>query len=284
MSEAVMVIESIRAPDIDDSTEALKAAAGMIEDDDPDMIAEGRNLLDALTYQLEVVSPRLEDFSDVIQLRRIKHLMRCVHIAFNKAAIVEKFTLEPVERCFAGIRVYYALLEVHSETAGPKDITSPTDELRDYISMVLSAIITSPPRELVYTMLFHSLVDLCQDMTPPRDKRVASEIGVVLQCTYKRVRSVDADLRGQRISAGVLLAIIEDLLQIIPPVQWRRRPKYGLPHGDLPLRVVKTLLQRVIGEFLYAVSIHTDAQQFTRRKSTLASTTCCRTSLVQRPT
>jgi len=245
MSEARLTIDAIRTPDISEATEALKAAASMIEEDDPDMVAEARALLEAVTYQLELAPPRTEDFADPVQLRRIKHLMRCVHIAFNKPALVDKFTLEPIERCFAGIRVYYALLEIHSENAGPKDTTSPTDELRDYISMVLSAIITTPPRELVYTMLFHSLVDLCQDMTPP-EKRIASEIGVVLQCTYKRVRSVDVDLRNNKISAGALLAIIEDLLQVIPPVQWRRRPKYGLPHGDLPLRVVKTLLQRVI--------------------------------------
>lgn len=285
LSEAAMVIQAIRVPDVEGATEALKTAAGMIEDDDPDMIAEARNLIAALTYQLEV-PPALEDFVDPIQLRRIKHLMRCVHMAFNKTVIVDKLTLDPVKACFTGIRVYYASLELYAESAGPKDAASPTDELRDYISMVLSAIITTPPRELVYMMLFDSLVDLCAEMTPPH-KRIAGEIGVVLQCTYKRVRSVDADLRSGKIGAGALLAIIENLLQVIPPVQWRRRPKYGLPHGDLPLRVVKTLLQRVIGECKSRTTVcwsfRTDKQS-TPRKSTSASMTSCRTSSVLMPT
>lgn len=246
-----MLIEAIRTTDIEEAAEALKAMGGLIEEEDgAGVIPEARGLIDVLTYQLELLSGRESLLMDPRNLRRVKHLMRVIHLAFTNANIAKRFKLEPMERLFMGIRAHYALLEEWSEGAGKNEMkNNSAAELRDYISMVLSAIISTPSRELVYSMLFHALVDLCQDMTPTQDKRLASEIGVVLQCTYKRVRSIDADLRNNRVSAGALLAIIEDLLQVIPPVQWRRRPKFNLPHGDLPLRVVKTLLQRVIGEY-----------------------------------
>ncbi|KAL1407788.1 hypothetical protein Q8F55_007223 [Vanrija albida] len=244
VSEAALAIEAAKTRDIDDSAEALKALSMLVEEEEALFVPEAKALLDVLCHQLELTSLDPVDLLEARNLRRIKHLMRSIHIAFGRAVIVKKFKLQALERLFSGIRLHYALLEVWSESE-PDENQQATD-LRDYMSMVLSSIIATPSRELVYAMLFDALVDLCRDMTPNQDPRVASEIGVVLQCTYKRVRSIDSDLRNNRIAAGTLLSIIEDLLQVIPPVQWRRRPKYGLPHGDLPLRVVKTLLQRVI--------------------------------------
>ncbi|TXT09213.1 hypothetical protein VHUM_02687 [Vanrija humicola] len=243
-NEAVDAIEAAKTRDVDDSAEALKKLSMLVEEEEALFVPEAKALLDVLCHQLELTSLNPVDLLEPRSLRRIKHLMRTIHIAFGRAVIVKKFKLQALERLFSGIRLHYALLEVWSENE-PEENQQATD-LRDYMSMVLSSIIATPSRELVYAMLFDALVDLCRDMTPNQDPRIASEIGVVLQCTYKRVRSIDSDLRNNRIAAGTLLSIIEDLLQVIPPVQWRRRPKYGLPHGDLPLRVVKTLLQRVI--------------------------------------
>lgn len=245
MSEAAEAIAAMKTRDIEDSAEALKAAAGLLEEDDQSFVAEARQLLEGLCFQLELLSPRPEDLLEPRNLRRVKHLMRTIHLAFSRANVVRRLKLEGLERLYAGIRKHYAMLEVWTETGGEDH--QPASDLRDYMSMVLSSLIATPARETVYTMLFDALVDLCRDPGDnPNDPHTASEIGVVLQCTYKRVRSIDNDLRSNRIQAGALLSIIEDLLQVIPPVQWRRRPKHGLPHGDLPLRVIKTLLQRVI--------------------------------------
>lgn len=245
MSEAAEAVAAMKTRDVEDSAEALKLAAGLLEEDEQSFVAEARQLLDALCFQLEMLSARAEDLLEPRNLRRVKHLMRTIHLAFSRANIVKRLKLEGLERLYGGIRKHYAMLEVWTETGGEDN--QPASDLRDYMSMVLSSLIATPAREVVYTMLFDALVDLCKDPGQnPNDPHVASEIGVVLQCTYKRVRSIDNDLRSNRIQAGALLSIIEELLQVIPPVQWRRRPKHGLPHGDLPLRVIKTLLQRVI--------------------------------------
>lgn len=244
LSDAAIAIEAIRTRDVDDAAEALKTTAMFLEEDEEAFKPEAAALLDALCFQLDLLSPQPEALLEPATMRRVKHLMRTIHVAFSRPHLVKRFGLEGLERLFAGIRIHYATLEVWCTAEGEDN--QPTNDLRDYMSLVLSAIIASPSREVVYTMLFDALAELCKDMTPNQDASVASEIGVVLQCTYKRVRSIDADLRNHRIEAGALLAIIENLLQVIPPVQWRRRPKYGLPHGDLPLRVVKTLLQRII--------------------------------------
>lgn len=245
MSEAAETLAAMKTRDVEDGAEALKAAAGLLEEDEQSFVPEARQLLDALCFQLELLSASPEDLLEARNLRRVKHLMRTIHLAFSRSDIVQRFKLEALERLYSGIRKHYAMLEVWTENGGEDN--QPASDLRDYMSMVLSSLIATPAREVVYTMLFDALVDLCKDPgQKPNDPHVASEIGVVLQCTYKRVRSIDNDLRSNRIQAGALLSIIEELLQVIPPVQWRRRPKYGLPHGDLPLRVIKTLLQRII--------------------------------------
>ncbi|BEJ15612.1 hypothetical protein CspHIS471_0502170 [Cutaneotrichosporon sp. HIS471] len=245
LSACAEIIEAIRAEDIEDAAEALKAASAMLEEDDQSFVTEARQLLDMLCWQLDQLGTDVVSLLEQRNLRRVKHLMRTIHLTFGRANIVKRLKLDQLDKLFGGIRRHYAILEVWVEQEG--DGIQAANDLRDYMSMVLSAIIATPPRDVVYTMLFDSLVALCKDQRPGNtDKHAASEIGVILQCTYKRVRSVDNDLRSSCIQAGTLLAIIENLLQVIPPVQWRRRPKQGLPHGDLPLRVIKTLLQRVI--------------------------------------
>lgn len=246
LSEAAMLIDAIYTEDVEEAAEALKATAAVLDEDEEIFIPEARNLINGLCFQLNNLPKDPAALLEPRSLRRMKHLMRTIHITFSKARLVKKVKLEGLETMFAGIRQQYASIEVWSEARG--DDNQSANDLRDYMSMVLSSMISTPSREAVYTILFEGLVELCKDMTPNPDPKMGSEIGVILQCTYKRVRSIDADLRNERIRAGTLLAIIESLLQVIPPVQWRRRPKYGLPHGDLPLRVIKTLLQRVIGE------------------------------------
>ncbi len=245
LSPAAELMEAIRTEDIEDAAEALKAASAMLEEDDQSFVSEARQFIDVLCWQLDQLGTDVVVLLEHDNLRRVKHLMRTIHLAFGRSNIVKRLKLEQLEKLFGGIRRHYAILDVWAEQEG-EGIPAAND-LRDYMSMVLSSIISSPPRDVVYTMLFDSLVALCKDQRPGNtDKHAASEIGVILQCTYKRVRTVDNDLRNSRIQAGTLLAIIENLLQVIPPVQWRRRPNQGLPHGDLPLRVIKTLLQRVI--------------------------------------
>lgn len=245
LSPVAEIIEAIRTEDIEDAAEALKAASALLEEDDESFVSEARPLLDVLVWQLDQLATDVVSLLEQRNLRRVKHLMRTIHLTFGRANIVKRLKLDQLEKLYGGIRRHYAILEVWAEQEG--EGIQAANDLRDYMSMVLSAIIATPPRDVVYTMLFDSLITLCKDQRPGNtDKHAASEIGVILQCTYKRVRSVDNDLRSSRIQAGTLLAIIENLLQVIPPVQWRRRPKQGLPHGDLPLRVIKTLLQRVI--------------------------------------
>lgn len=245
VSPVVEILEAMRTEDIEDAAEALKAASALLEEDDQSFVAEARQLLGVLCWQLELLGTDVVSLLEERNLRRVKHLMRTIHLAFGRGNIVKRLKLDALEKLYSGLRRHYAILEVWAEKEGEDN--QAASDLRDYMSMVLSAIIATPPREVVYTMLFDSLIALCKDQKPgTNDPHVASEIGVVLQCTYKRVRSIDNDLRNSRIQAGTLLAIIENLLQVIPPVQWRRRPKHGLPHGDLPLRVIKTLLQRVI--------------------------------------
>lgn len=246
LSEAAMLIDAIYTEDVEEAAEALKATAAVLDEDEELFIPEAKTLINGLCFQLNSLPKDPAVLLEPRNLRRMKHLMRTIHITFSKTGLVKKIKLEGLEQMFSGIRQQYAAIEVWSEARG--DDNQSANDLRDYMSMVLSSMISTPSREMVYTILFEGLVDLCKDMTPNPDPKMGSEIGVILQCTYKRVRSIDADLRNERIRAGTLLAIIESLLQVIPPVQWRRRPKYGLPHGDLPLRVIKTLLQRVIGE------------------------------------
>lgn len=253
MSEAAMLIDAIYTEEVEEAAEALKATAAVLDEDEEIFIPEARNLINGLCFQLNNLPKDPGALLEPRSLRRMKHLMRTIHITFSKARLVKKVKLEGLETMFAGIRQQYAAIEVWSEARG--DDNQSANDLRDYMSMVLSSMISTPSREMVYTILFEGLVELCKDMTPNPDPKMGSEIGVILQCTYKRVRSIDADLRNERIRAGTLLAIIESLLQVIPPVQWRRRPKYGLPHGDLPLRVIKTLLQRVIGELTAVCSL-----------------------------
>lgn len=46
----------------------------------------------------------------------------------------------------------------------------------------------------------------------------------------------------------ILLRIIEEFLQYMPPAEWRRRAQGNIPMGDMPLRTVKVILQHIVCE------------------------------------
>ena len=62
---------------------------------------------------------------------------------------------------------------------------------------------------------------------------------------------------------GKLLAIIEDFLESIGPQEWNKREKNNVPMGSLPLRTIKTVLQRTISESLVDQEIWADGSAYT---------------------
>ena len=47
---------------------------------------------------------------------------------------------------------------------------------------------------------------------------------------------------------GPLLAVLEEFMQGVGPSEYRRRKMEGIALGDMPLRTVKTIIQRILSE------------------------------------
>jgi cytoskeleton-associated protein 5 len=87
-----------------------------------------------------------------------------------------------------------------------------------------------------------------------RESSQARHADLVMKCIWKRADSIVKDLDKGVFTAGELLKVMETLFSVIPPSSWRAMGEQKIALGDMPLRTVKSMIQR-IGSKLMVLSI-----------------------------
>jgi cytoskeleton-associated protein 5 len=122
-------------------------------------------------------------------------------------------------------------------------------DLARFMNLIMIQALSTPDRCIVYKAMFRLLHDLTKNFVIDRVQatdEIALHADLVLKCLWKRCKIIDEDLKSGRMEAGKLLAILEDFLDSIGPNEWTKRAKMDVPLGSLPLRTVKSVLQRTI--------------------------------------
>lgn len=81
-----------------------------------------------------------------------------------------------------------------------------------------------------------------------RESSQARHADLVMKCIWKRADSIVKDLDKGVFTAGELLKVMETLFSVIPPSSWRAMGEQKIALGDMPLRTVKSMIQRIGSE------------------------------------
>ena len=233
-------INDIRQEDPNRTVEALKHLQGMLSESPQFFEDSVGTLLEVLLDEFDREFTPPEQVREKDHLRVVKHILQSFSGIACVPSLIRRLNVDSL----------YALLHAVTQRLVQCDrLGGDAAELARFMNLIVIQTLSTPDRFIVYKAMFQLLYDLTKnfviDRVEPTDE-IAVHADLVLKCLWKRLRVVDEDLKSGRMEVGKLLAILEDFMEAIGPHEWTKRGKMGIPLGALPLRTVKSVLQRTI--------------------------------------
>ncbi|ORY29668.1 armadillo-type protein [Naematelia encephala] len=243
----IALINDIRHDDMEHSVEALKEIQFLLNEE-PEAFADNVNTLaDALMDELDRAFTPPENLNDPQFFRLVKHIIQAVSGFSTEPRLMRRLSYDHLYTVVATL----TLRLVQADALG-----GHVPELAKFMNMLLVQVLSTGERLLVFKAMFHLLMTLTKDFTIHKtqpNSEVAHNGDLILKCMWKRCKVLDDDLKSGRLSAGGLLAILDEFLQTVGPSEYRRRAAEGIALGDMPLRTVKTIIQKILIELMDAV-------------------------------
>ena len=202
-----------------------------------------QSLVDALLDELDRAFTPLENLHDSHFFRLVKHILQTFNTFSTNQDLVRRLNYDDIYSILS-------TLSLHMVQADP--MGGNIQELTRFINMLLIQLLAAPERKIVFKAMFTLLLDLTRDFTvnrTPPEAEAAAHADLVIKCLWKRCKILDDDLRNGRMAAGTLLGILEEFMQAIGPAEYRRRGIDGIALGEMPLRTVKAVIQKIVCEF-----------------------------------
>ena len=238
----IAAINDIRHDDPNRSVDALKVIQELLANEPDSFLDNVQTLCDALMDTIEWAFSPPQNLLDPRYFRLVKHLIQTFSGFSSDHDLMGRLKYDDIYCVISG----FSLRLVQADQLG-----GDVSELAKFMNLILIQIFSTPNRTVVFTAMFRLLYQLITDFTTNNvlpETEVAAHADLVLKCLWKRCKILDDDLRNGRLKPGPLFAVLEEFMQGIPPTEFRHRAAKGIALGDMPLRTVKTIIQRMIGE------------------------------------
>lgn len=250
-------INDIRQEDPNRAVDALKHLQALLYDTPHFFEDSVETLVDVLLDEFDREFTPPEQILEPDHFRVVKHIIQSFSGIACVPSLIRRLSVDSL----------YALLASITHRLVQCDrLGGDCLGLGKFMNLIIVQALSTPDRYVVYKAMFRLLHDLTKNFIVDRVKaedEIAIHADLVLKCLWKRCKVVDEDFKSGRVEVGKLLAIIEDFLESIGPQEWNKREKNNVPMGSLPLRTIKTVLQRTISESLVDQEIWTDGLAYT---------------------
>nr|XP_031863914.1 uncharacterized protein CI109_000558 [Kwoniella shandongensis]KAA5530986.1 hypothetical protein CI109_000558 [Kwoniella shandongensis] len=238
--DVVTAINEIRHDDLDRCVEALKVIQQMLSSD-PDVFVDNvGTLADTLMDEMEFAFTPPENLRDPQYFRVVKHLIQSFSGLSSCQDLMRQLSYEQLYAVFSCL----SLRLVQADRMG-----GSIQDMSRFINLVLVQCLSTPDRLLVFQVMFRLLLDLTRDFSatkPDPESERAAHADLVIKCLWKRCKILDDDFRSGRLKPGPILEVLEEFMRAVPPQEYRKRAAMGVALGDMPLRTVKTMIQRLL--------------------------------------
>lgn len=203
-----------------------------------------QTIVDTLMDEMDRAFTPPENLRDPQIFRLVKHLIQSFSGISSNPELMRRLSYDDVYSLLSGLS--FRLVQADR-------IGGHVADLSKFINLIVIQTLATPDRLLVFKAMFRLLGDLTKDFAINRtkpDEEIAAHADLVLKCLWKRCKILDDDLKSGRLNPGKLLGVLEEFMERVSPTEWRRRANEGIAMADLPLRTVKTIIQRTIGKLL----------------------------------
>lgn len=242
------IISDITHDDPSRSVEALKQIQYMLDSDPEAFNSNVHTLADTLMDEMDRAFTPPETLLDARYFRLVKHLIQAFSGFSSNQELMRRLKYDDIYTMLSGLSLHL----IQADRMGGN-----IKEFVQFINMIVIQILATPDRLLVFKAMFRLIYNLTKDFstnqTQPNEE-IAAHADLVMRCLWKRCKVLDDDLRSGRLQPGPLLGVLEEFMRGVPPTEYRKRSAQGIALGDMPLRTVKTILQRVVGESTAALA------------------------------
>ncbi|WVQ71997.1 hypothetical protein IAR50_001541 [Cryptococcus sp. DSM 104548] len=233
-------INEIRHDDLDKCVDALKNIQSMLNQNPNLFVDNIETLADTLMDEMEFAFTPPENLRDPRYFRVVKHLIQSFSGLSSNQDLMRRMNYEQL----------YAVLNCLSLRLVQADrMGGQIQELSRFINLVLVQCLSTPDRLLVFQVMFRLLLDLTHTFSstqPDPESELAAHADLVIKCLWKRCKILEDDFKSGRLRPGPILAVLEEFMQGVGPKEYRKRAQQGIALGDMPLRTVKTIIQRLL--------------------------------------
>ncbi|WVN86161.1 uncharacterized protein L203_101322 [Cryptococcus depauperatus CBS 7841] len=236
----IEAINEIRQDDLEKCVDALKVIQSMLNANPDSFVDNIETLADTLMDEMEFIFSPPENLHNPRHFRVVKHLIQTFSGLSSNQDLMRRLKYAQL----------YAVINCLSLRLVQADKMGGTiQELSRFINLVLVQCLSTPERLLVFQVMFRLLLDLIHDFSttrPDSESERAAHADLVIKCLWKRCKILEDDFRSDRLRPGPILAVLEEFMQGIGPKEYRKRAQMGIALGDMPLRTVKTIIQRLL--------------------------------------
>lgn len=236
------VINDVQQGDVDRSVIALKRIQAMLNDTPHFFEDSVQTLTDTLVDSLDRAFTPPEAIREADTFRLVKHLLQSFSAIAHNNSLVQRLGFDDIYAQLASLSLHL----VQADRLG-----GDAAQLAKYFNLVIIQSMSLPERLLVFRVMFGLLYDVTKDFAINKvdpDGELAAHADLILKCMWKRCKVIDEDFKTGKMEPGKVLRVLEEFLNKIEPKEWRRRAQEGVALGELPLRTVKTILQRMASE------------------------------------
>lgn len=240
--DILAAINDIWHDDNEQSVEAIRLIEQILEED-PDRFKNNiRTLNDTLIDEMERAFSPPENLNDAAIFRLVKHLLQAISGITCNQNLVRRLKYDDM----------YSLIYCLTLRLVQADILGgQAKELSKFMNLILVQALSTPDRIIVLKVMFKMLGHLSRDFTrnpPLPESAEAGHAELVMKCLWKRGRLLDDDFRAGRVKPSQVFGLMEEFLTKVNPAEYRKRQDAGVVMGDMPLRTIKTIIQRTVGE------------------------------------
>jgi cytoskeleton-associated protein 5 len=236
------LINDIGNENIERSVEALKAIQPMLEREPELFLNNIQTLVDVLLDELERAFLPPSNLHQGRYFRQVKHLIQTVSGITTSEDLMRRLNYDEIYSILSNLTL--RLVQTDRLGGNPQ-------ELARYINMIVIQTLSTPDRLLVFKAMFSLFLNLSRDWShtrPTQDSEVFAHADLVMKCLWKRCKILEDDFRNNRMEPGRLLGVLENFIKVVGPGGYRQRSVEGVALGDMPLRTVKSIIQRIVGE------------------------------------
>ncbi|KAK8854575.1 hypothetical protein IAR55_003314 [Kwoniella newhampshirensis] len=238
--DVVTAINEIRHDDLDRCVDALKVIQHMLSAT-PDLFTDNvGTLADTLIDEMESAFTPPDNLRDPQYFRVVKHLIQSFSGLSSCQDLMRQLSYEQLYAVFSCLSIRL----VQADRMG-----GSIQDMSRFINLVLVQCLSTPDRLLVFQVMFRLLLDLTRDFSttrPDPESERSAHADLVIKCLWKRCKILDDDFRSGRLKPGPVLEVLEEFMRAVPPQEYRKRAAMGIALGDMPLRTVKTMIQRLL--------------------------------------